>query len=188
MSHLTSFKYVLQEEMNCIRELSIFLLGSERGDKLRCRCWHYKSLDMVRWIPLLTFSQCFDGRTQSYWWDERSSCHHLSNWKGCCLLCLLCPAVLICCCNTISPTSNTLRNWFQRKNKPTNTRFLKNCQSILPHNTKYPFSVCFLLKLAGKKSRKQSKGAIYVHVTHNRTLIGHIIPFSDDENTVLAHN
>jgi len=39
-----------------------------------------------------------------------------------------------------------------------------------------------------KKSRKQPKGAIYVRVTHNHTLLEHIIPFPHDENIVLAYN
>lgn len=55
--------------------------------------------------------------------------------------------------HTINPISKPLWNCFQRKSKPANTRFMKNYQSILSHNTQYPFYACFLLKLTGKKKK-----------------------------------
>lgn len=77
---------------------------------------------MARWIPLITFFQCFDRTTQAYWWDENNSCHHLSTWK-CCLTTSCCVRLFwSLLLYTINPGSNTLCNWFQRKNKPKNKK------------------------------------------------------------------
>lgn len=68
--------------------------------------------------------------------------------------------------HTITSTSKPLWNCFQRKSKPGNTRFLKNHQSILSHNTKYP--CLFFIKAYWKKKIKKTIQRSYLCSCHSQ--------------------